>query len=84
MNEDFGLDSGTFLGELERLGFEVADQSHSNYNFTSLTLASMFNMVQVQSIDGLDARQPPATQSRALARAINHGSVFEQSARRWL
>ena len=78
MNEDFGLDSGTFLGELERLGFEVADQSHSNYNFTSLTLASMFNMVQVQSIDGLDARQPPATQSRALARAINHGSVFEQ------
>ena len=77
MVEDFGLDR-TFLGGLERLGLQVADRAHSNYNFTSLTLASMFNMVQVQSIDGLDARQPQATQSRALARAINHASVFEQ------
>ena len=83
MVEDFGLDR-TFLGGLERLGLQVADRAHSNYNFTSLTLASMFNMVQVQSIDGLDARQPQATQSRALARAINHASVFERAARPWL
>ena len=77
MIEDFGLDVGPFLGKLEGLGFHVSDKAHSNYNFTILTLASMFNISQISAIDGLDAGQTPAAQFRALARALNAGSAFE-------
>jgi Sulfatase len=78
MVKDFGLDSRQFLGRLERLGFSVADRAHSNYNFTGLTLASMFNMAQVKSIPGLDAQESPVAQYRALSRAINRGPALDE------
>ncbi len=43
LRETFGVDIGSFLDELESLGFTVSDQARANYNKTWLTLASMFN-----------------------------------------
>jgi hypothetical protein len=76
MHEDFGVDSEAFLGPLERIGFDVSERARSNYNLTSLTLASMFNMEQVQSIPALDSGQSPVNQQRALTKAINAGSAL--------
>ena len=47
---EFGFDNGPFLGEMEALGFDVADQAHTNYNATVLTLASMLNMQPAQAV----------------------------------
>ena len=77
MRDDFGLDSDRLLEPLEQLGFEVADQAH-RINFTALTLASMFDMEQIGSIDGLDDHQSPAVQYRELARTINSGAALGQ------
>jgi hypothetical protein len=57
---------------MEALGFDSADRARSNYPLTALTLASMFNMRHVDSLEGLES--PPARvqdQYRLLARAIN-------------
>jgi hypothetical protein len=43
MKELFGFDNGPFLDRLERRGFFVARQSHSNYCQTRLSLASTLN-----------------------------------------
>jgi hypothetical protein len=40
----FGFSNQPFLDELTHLGFEVSDDSRSNYDSTALTLASMLNM----------------------------------------
>ena len=39
-----GIDNAEFLESLRDRGFDVADRSHSNYVFTALTLASLFQM----------------------------------------
>ena len=49
----FGIDNGPFIADLETLGFDVAEQSHSNYVFTQLTLASMFEMRHLDEIPSL-------------------------------
>ncbi len=41
LKNDFDYDITPFLNEMERLGFAVADNSHSNYNATLLTVTSM-------------------------------------------
>ena len=77
--KDFGLDNSPFLAEMEGLGFEVADSAHSNYNFTALTLASMFNVQQIEDVDGLNDPSPnAATQFRALSKSINSGRAFHE------
>ena len=81
MEEDFGLDSQTFPGELERIGFDVSKKAHSNYNFTALTLASMFNMQQIRSIPGMDSKQSPVEQQRRLAQAFNEGTALDEMRR---
>jgi hypothetical protein len=43
MKELYGFDNGPFLERLERRGFLVARQSHSNYCQTRLSLASTLN-----------------------------------------
>lgn len=48
----FGFDNTPFLEELGQLGFEVAERSHSNYNATTLTLASLFSATQVPELLG--------------------------------
>ena len=73
---DFDFDDTPFLDDMRGLGFEVADRSHSNYNLTVLTLASMMN---ARHIDDLLA-DPPADapgQYRALSHLINDGMAIE-------
>jgi hypothetical protein len=54
----YGFDNNPFLKSLERRGFQVADASDSNYNWTFLSLASTLNMDFVQDLmgDALDPR----------------------------
>ena len=78
MEADFGLGSGEFIGPLEQLGLDEVDEAHSNYNFTALTLASLFNMAQVRAIPDLDRKASPPAQWRQLARAINTGTVLDE------
>ena len=46
----FSFDNEPFLTAMEEQGFVVARKSRSNYNRTSLTLATMFQMRQLQDI----------------------------------
>jgi hypothetical protein len=48
-----GIDNAAFLGALRDRGFDVAADSHSNYVFTALTLASMFQMRHIDQIASL-------------------------------
>ena len=50
--EVFGYDNGPFIDALERLGFEEAERSHSNYNATSPTFTSLFNARHVDEVLG--------------------------------
>ncbi len=53
MQKQFDLDISDFIAFLEERGFYVADQSHTNHNWTALSLASSLNMDYVQNL-GLD------------------------------
>lgn len=44
LNDLYGVDNASFLQGLKSRGFFVADESYSNYNQTSLSLASSMNM----------------------------------------
>ncbi len=44
LGRNFGFDNSPFLTELESLGFTVARQAHSNYNYTYAAISTMFNM----------------------------------------
>jgi hypothetical protein len=76
--DDFAFDNEPFLASLGGSGFEVARHSHSNYNGTELTLASMFNAAQVPSLAEVTGQpSSPAAQVRALTHAINHGRAID-------
>jgi hypothetical protein len=77
---DFGFDNGPWLAEMAELGFVAAEQSHSNYPLTVLTLASMLN---ARHIDELipDPGTSPAGQYRALSRLINSGTMLTEARR---
>lgn len=70
---NFGLDNGPFLSSMESMGFEVATASHSNYDATVLTLATLFNGAQIQTLIP-DPPQTQAAQFRAVSKLINQGS----------
>ena len=53
MLSEFDLDISNFVNTLEARGFYVADQSHTNHNWTAMSLASSLNMDYVQDL-GLD------------------------------
>jgi hypothetical protein len=53
LDRRFGIDNSPFLDELRDLGFDVATASHSNYVFTQLTLASMFQMRHLEDVPEL-------------------------------
>ncbi len=40
----FNFDNSAFLNDLERRGFNVIDSSHSNYDITQFSMASMLNL----------------------------------------
>ncbi len=50
MLELFGFDNSGFIDFLESHGFYVADQSHSNHNWTGYSLSSSLNMHYVQDL----------------------------------
>ena len=77
--QDFGYDDAPFRAGMDGLGFEVATQSHSNYNGTELTLASMFNVSQIADLpDVADHRaHTPQGQTRALTTAINQARTLD-------
>jgi hypothetical protein len=45
-----GFDNGEFIGQLEAMGFYVAEGSQANYNWTELSLASSLNLDYMQSL----------------------------------
>ncbi|MCP4308253.1 MAG: LTA synthase family protein [bacterium] len=44
LDSRFGYDNSPFITELETLGFNVADEAHSNYGVTYAALSSMFEL----------------------------------------
>lgn len=76
---DFAFDNAPFLTSMTDLGFDVADQAHSNYNVTDLTLASMFNAKHIREFPGLvDVPHGIQGQYRALAAAIDRSAALDQ------
>jgi hypothetical protein len=75
---DFGYDDTLFLETMGGLGFTTASESHSNYNGTELTLASMLNVAHVADLPEVaDHQHTPQGQSRVLTRAINQGRALD-------
>jgi hypothetical protein len=70
---NYGLDNSPFLSSMESLGFDVATDSHSNYDATVLTLASLFNGAQIPTLMPDPPKSLPA-HFRAVTRAINEGT----------
>ncbi len=73
---DFSFDNGPFLDQMGAMGFDVSTGSHSNYNMTWLTLASMFNMAQVADLPGVSDSASVIVELRALASAMNRGKAL--------
>jgi hypothetical protein len=75
-----GFDNSAFVSALEALEFDVADQAHSNYNRTVLTLPSMLNGAHIA-----DLIPAPLTgfraQDRQLSSAINEALGFQVAMR---
>jgi hypothetical protein len=44
LDSRFGYDNSPFTTELETLGFDVADEAHSNYGYTYAAVSSMFEL----------------------------------------
>jgi hypothetical protein len=53
----YGYDNRPFLDDLENMGFEILDDSHSNYGQTSLSLAATFQMTYLDDVFGADRPQ---------------------------
>jgi hypothetical protein len=74
----YGGDDAAFLSGLEERGFEVADESRSNYMFTQLTLSSMLNMAPVPEIPSVrPAIDGSADAQTRMRQAINANPVFD-------
>jgi hypothetical protein len=74
----FGADNQAFLEALEGRGFEVAEESESNYMFTQLTLTSMFQMQPLTHIAELDpVAAGTSVGNLPMRRLINDNPVFD-------
>jgi hypothetical protein len=54
LDELYGYDNSEFIGLLERKGFCIAPQSHSNYAQTALSVASSLNYAYVHELTDLE------------------------------
>lgn len=73
LNRFFGFDNSRFTGYLEKKGFFVARQSHSNYSQTYLSLASSLNGNYIDRlVERIDIR---SKNRRPLIRLIRKGAV---------
>ncbi|MCK5646212.1 MAG: hypothetical protein KAH97_05490 [Anaerolineales bacterium] len=50
LEQVYGIDNTSFLGDLRQLGFTIAECAQSNYSRTSHSLTSTFNMEYIQTI----------------------------------
>ena len=75
LEELFGYDNRPFLAELERLGFEIVDQSRSNYVQTSLSLASSLNLTGLDTLG--QVLDPTSDNKLPLARMIRFNALRE-------
>lgn len=74
----YGFDNYPFLRRLEKLGFYVADSSHSNYWCTLPSMASSLNM---EYLDGaVDLRIPVAKETATYHRLIRANRVGRELA----
>lgn len=72
---ELGYDNSPFLEGLEERGFQVPEQSRSNYSRTGLTLASMFNMAYIADLPALAS--PPEgynEQHRLISDTLHSGN----------
>jgi len=73
----FGIDNQPFIAELRARGLTVAEESRSNYVFTQLTLASMFQARHIEDVEDLaELVGTPGAHVTALRGAITGGPVF--------
>jgi hypothetical protein len=51
LEEEFGIDNSKFLGDLQQMGFYVAECAQSNYTRTTHSFATLLNMEYVQALE---------------------------------
>src|SRR5258706_3207757 len=51
LSDYFQYDNSAFVGELNKLGFEIADESISAYSFTKYSIAATLNLNYIDSLD---------------------------------
>ncbi len=74
--EHYAFDNGPFVRGLEQRGFQVADASRSNYNWTFLSLASTLNMDYLpELLDG--ALDPKGTDREQAYRLLRDNRAAE-------
>ena len=79
LRDRFHFDNGDFLDELQALGFAVPEDSHSNYTYTALTLASMLNERYLSDIPSVAPIVGTAQRGRAaLIKATRDAVLFDQ------
>jgi hypothetical protein len=76
----FDIDNSTFVEALEERGFDVADESHSDYLWTHVSVPSALNMAYVEQIpamlDVIEGRRP---RQPTLRRTISDNAAFEEA-----
>jgi hypothetical protein len=76
LRELYGVENGPFLGQLRDMGFVIADDGHSNYMQTGLSLSSSLNLqyldeqIQTWGQGSADRRLPAEMIQHSLARAF--------------
>jgi hypothetical protein len=66
----YGEDNSEFIDGLEKRGFYVASDSHSNYSMTAYAMASFWNFEHIQPWDSIPEYE------QHLFQPIQHNSVF--------
>jgi hypothetical protein len=51
LEEEFGIDNTAFLGDLQQMGFYVAECAQSNYTRTTHSFSALLNMEYVQTLE---------------------------------
>jgi hypothetical protein len=79
LKNTFGYDDSPFLDGLRSDGFQVADQSHSNYLITNLSVSSFLNYREIGDIPALKPliADPGATEGGPVHRAIAGAAVLD-------
>jgi hypothetical protein len=79
LEDTFDYDDSPFLDGLRSDGFEVADESHSNYLVTNLSVSSLLNYRQLGDIPALQPliANPGATEGGPVHRAISGAAVLD-------